>query len=253
MPLVSTEAIVLHAFDYLESSRVLRLATREAGVRSAIAKGVRRSSRRFGGGLDLFARGVAHLYTKPGRDLDTLAGFDDLRAGIHLASDLSRFTGASAIAELTLRFSHEGSADTALYDAVAGALEAIGAVPCEETRGAVLAGAWRIVAELGFAPALDECADCHALLGGDEVVMFSHPAGGALCARCARVARGRVLPASARAAVRTWIAGGDVHLPDGAEAKAHQRLLREFLVEHLADSRPLRAFDAWAHDSLGRV
>src|ERR687894_1621176 len=123
MALVATDAIVLHAFDYLESSRVLRLATRDAGVRSAIAKGARRSSRRFGGGLDLFSRGVAHLYTKAGRDLDTLAGFDDLRTSANLGSDLGRFTGASAIAELTLRFSREASADTALYDVVAGTLQ----------------------------------------------------------------------------------------------------------------------------------
>src|ERR687894_1963499 len=129
MPLVATEAIVLHTFDYLESSRVLRLATRDAGVRSAIAKGVRRSGRRFGGGLDLFSRGVAHLYTKPGRDLDTLAGFDDLRPSIELASDLGRFTGASAIAELTLRFSREAAADAALFDAIDAALEAMRAVP----------------------------------------------------------------------------------------------------------------------------
>src|SRR5918999_1071189 len=118
MALVATDAIVLHVFDYLESSRVLRLATRDAGVRSAIAKGARRSTRRFGGGLDLFSRGVAHLYTKPGRDLDTLAGFEDLRASLQFADDLGRFTGASAIAELTLRFSREASADTALFDAV---------------------------------------------------------------------------------------------------------------------------------------
>src|SRR3982751_4570309 len=125
MPLLSTEAIVLHGFDYLESSRVLRLATRDAGVRSAIAKGARRSSRRFGGGLDLFSRGIAQLYTKPGRDLDTLAGFDELRQNVRLASNPGRFTGASAIAELTLRFSHEAAADPALYDAVAEALDAI--------------------------------------------------------------------------------------------------------------------------------
>jgi DNA repair protein RecO (recombination protein O) len=251
MALVSTEAIVLHSFDYLESSRVLRLATRDAGVRSAIAKGARRSSRRFGGGLDLFSCGVAHLYTKPGRDLDTLAGFDDLRTGIHLGSNLGRFTGASAIAELTLRFSHEASADTGLYDAVAGALEGIGSAAPEETRAAVLAGAWRIVAELGFAPALDDCAECHAPLPGDEVVMFSHPAGGALCARCAQLARGRVLPAGARGAVRSWLAGGTVALADAAEARAHQRLLREFLGEHLIDGRPMRAFDIWAHELWG--
>ena len=41
MSLVVTDAIVLHAFDYLESSRILKLATREAGVRSVLARGAR--------------------------------------------------------------------------------------------------------------------------------------------------------------------------------------------------------------------
>jgi DNA repair protein RecO (recombination protein O) len=253
MALVATDAIVLHVFDYLESSRVLRLATRDAGVRSAIAKGARRSTRRFGGGLDLFSRGVAHLYTKPGRDLDTLAGFDDLRASIHLASDLGRFAGASAIAELTLRFSREAQADTALFDAVDAALDAIGDAAPDQARGAVLAGAWRIVAELGFAPVVDECADCHSALSTDDVVMFSHPSGGVLCARCSRRARGRILPAVARAAIRAWLSGEAVALTDVAETRAHQRLLREFLGEHLTDGRPLRAFDAWTNGLAGSV
>jgi DNA repair protein RecO (recombination protein O) len=253
MPLLSTEAIVLHAFDYLESSRVVRLVTRDAGVRSAIAKGARRSTRRFGGGLDLFARGVAQLYTKPGRDLDTLAGFDDLRARVDLAADLGRFTGASAIAELTLRFSREASADASLYDAVAAGLESVGTAPSDQTRAAVLGSAWRIVAELGFAPALDDCAECHSALGVDEVAMFSHPAGGALCARCARLARGRILPAAARAAIRAWISGGGAAVTEATELRAHQRLLREFLVEHLSDGRPLRAFDVWANEQWGAV
>jgi DNA repair protein RecO (recombination protein O) len=253
MPLVATDAIVLHVFDYLESSRVLRLATRDAGVRSAIARGARRSSRRFGSGLDLFSRGIAHLYTKPGRDLDTLAGFDDLRSSIHLASDLGRFTGASAIAELTLRFSREAEADAALFDAVDVTLAAIADAAPDQTRAAVLAGAWRIVAELGVAPVIDECADCHTSLPPDDVLMFSHPAGGVLCARCSRLARGRVVPAAARAAIRAWLSGETIALTDVAEARAHQRLLREFLGEHLTDGRPLRAFDAWTNDMAGSV
>jgi DNA repair protein RecO (recombination protein O) len=138
-----------------------------------------------------------------------------------------------------------------LYNAVAGALEGIESAAPEETRGAVLAGAWRIVAELGFAPVLDDCAECHAPLPTEGVVMFSHPAGGTLCARCARLARGRVLPARARGAVRAWLAGGVVALADAAEARAHQRLLREFLAQHLVDERPMRAFDVWAHELWG--
>src|SRR5262245_11311442 len=99
-----TDAIVLHAFDYLESSRILKLATREAGVRSVLARGARRSKGRFGSALDLFAQGSAELHVKHGRELDTLSGFDVTRARPLLAGHLERFSGASAIAELVLRF-----------------------------------------------------------------------------------------------------------------------------------------------------
>jgi DNA repair protein RecO (recombination protein O) len=34
--------------------------------------------------------------------------------------------------------------------------------------------------------------------------------------------------------------------------RAHQRLLREFVREHLADDRPLRAFDVWERDDWSR-
>jgi DNA repair protein RecO (recombination protein O) len=30
-----------------------------------------------------------------------------------------------------------------------------------------------------------------------------------------------------------------------SEARAHQRLLREFVIEHLSDGRPLKAFETW--------
>src|SRR5678815_1971564 len=109
MTLVVTDAIVLHAFDYLESSRILRLVTREAGVRSVLARGARRSKRRFGSALDLFAQGSAELYVKVGRELDTLGGFDVVRARPQLAERLERFAGASAIAELTLRFARDAA------------------------------------------------------------------------------------------------------------------------------------------------
>ena len=55
MPLLATEAIVLHAFDYLESSRIIRLLTREAGIQSTVARGARKSRGRYGSALDLFA------------------------------------------------------------------------------------------------------------------------------------------------------------------------------------------------------
>ena len=248
MPPLLTEAIVLHSFDYLESSRILRLLTRDAGVRSVLARGARRSQRRFGGGaaLDLYAQGSAELHTKPGRDLDTLGGFDLGHARPQLAAHLDRFNGAAAIAEMALRCAHEGAADVDLFDAVALALDEIAAAPGQRARDATLAAAWRVLAALGVAPTIDDCAECHAAVAADEPALFSHPAGGVVCARCRTLARtGRTLPASARGALRVWLSGGSYDITDALEARAHQRLLREFLREHLADDKPLRALDAW--------
>jgi DNA repair protein RecO (recombination protein O) len=249
MTLVVTEAIVLHSFDYLESSRILKLVTREAGVRSVLARGARRSKRRFGAALDLYAQGMAELQTKTGRDLDTLSAFDVTRARPQLAAQLSRFTGASAIAELTLRFTSE-AADPGLFDAVRSALDNIGEAPPDRARDVTIEAAWRVVSELGLAPTIDDCAECRSPIDPESPAIFSHPAGGALCARCGHLARSaRTLPPTARAALRDWLSGTSHPLHDVSDARAHQRLLREFLREHLADDRPLRAFEVWEHDT----
>lgn len=245
MPLVSTQAIVLHAFDYLESSRILRLLTRDAGLRSVVAKGLRKSARRFGGGIDLFARGTAHLYARSGRDLDTLAGFEDLRVRLELATDMARFTGAAVLAELVLRFAREAETDARLFDTFVEVVDTVADAAGSDAVEAVLAGSWRIVAELGFAPSLEACGDCHAAFAADEPVLFSHSAGGVVCQRCARMARGRLLPAAARAALSSWLAGAHVALESEGAGRAHQRLLREFLEEHLTEGRPLRAYAVW--------
>jgi DNA repair protein RecO (recombination protein O) len=247
--LIETDAVVLHAFSYLESSRILRLATRDAGVVSVLAKGARRATRRFGTAVDLFAEGQAQFYVKPGRELHTLATFDVTRSRPALAGDLGRFTAAAAVAELMLRFARE-DAQPALYEVLLQALDRVATAGAGGTREAGLAGAWHLVAELGFGPTIGECAACHSAVSLDRAASFSHPAGGTLCDACARSAGlRRLLPAAARAALDGWLRGDDAaeHLDDPS-ARAHQRLLREFLREHLTDGRPLRAFEAWEGD-----
>jgi DNA repair protein RecO (recombination protein O) len=58
------------------------------------------------------------------------------------------------------------------------------------------------------------------------------------------------LPPAARTALRNWLAGTPYAPLDANEARAHQRLLREFVHEHLADERPLRAFENWEQETL---
>jgi DNA repair protein RecO (recombination protein O) len=251
MPLVITQAIVLHAFDYLETSRVLRLITREAGVQSVIAKGARRTRGRVGSGVDLFAEGEAQIYIKPTRDLHTLGAFDVVKSRAGLAMEMTRFTAASAIAELTLRVAGDEQ-NAKMFDGVSATLDAIAVATGDEVAERALAGAWQLISDAGFAPALDDCATCHAPLARDVAAVFSHPAGGALCDNCGRLAVvARRLPPEARDILRSWrdgTDGVDTHL-SALDVRAHQRLLREFVREHVAsDERPLRAFAAWETD-----
>lgn len=244
-----TDAIILHVADYLESSRILRLVTREAGALSVVARGARNSRKRFGSAVDLFAYGQATIAVRPGRDLHTLIGFDVTDASAGLATDLSRFSAASAVAECALRFVHDEAAPQ-VFAGLHEAFRTMGGTGADHVGAVAVGSLWRLVRDTGFSPALEECAACHAVIEPDVEVMFSHAMGGVLCARCAMSPLGgRRLPAAARRAVGAWMRDERVALSP-QELRAHQRLLREFLGQYLTDGRPLRAFLAWEAGGL---
>ena len=250
MTQLATDAVVLHLFDYRETSRIVRLITREAGLVSVVARGARRPRNRFGAALDLFASGTAQLALHATGDLHGLNGFDAVHSRPALAESLDRFSAANVIAELCLRFGR-GSEAPEIFEATMAGLDAVAAAHGEDVNAVALAAAWRLVGEFGFAPALGQCAACHAPLAADADVTFHHRAGGALCPSCARRSGGgRRLPAVARATLAAWIAGGDAPV-DRRAARSHARILREFLEEHLGDGRPLRAFVSWEERLAG--
>jgi len=251
MPLVATEAIVLHAFNYLESSRIVRLATREAGLVSVVARGARRPRSAFGS-LDLFSHGIAQISMRPHRDLHTLTGFDVANSRTSLGAALPRFAAATMLIELVLRFGHEESGRD-LFAPLAAGLDLL--QRGDDAAGdAALHAAWQLVGALGFTPTLDDCASCHDAIPVDESAMFDVRAGGVLCAKCRAALQGssrRTLPATARDSIRAWLAGETRSLDSHAVRKAHRRLLREFLAEHLSDGRALTAFATWESVSDG--
>ena len=180
---VTTPAIILGALRYSDTSKIVRLATRDLGIRSALAKGALRPKSRFGASLQLLSEGVAHLYLKDTRDLQTLAAFDltHLRAG--LAADLPRFAAAAAIGEVAWRFSPAESHPDS-YDLLSGALSMLETAPSEAIEVLALRMLWRLISVLGFAPALERCARDGTPLPAEGPLRFSAAEGGGLCTRC---------------------------------------------------------------------
>ena len=254
MPSIVTTAIVLHVQNYSESSRILRLATRDAGVQSVMARGARASQRRFGSAVDLFAEGEVQYESRSGRDLHTLARFDVVRSRAVLGSSLERFEGASGLAEVMLRVAGHDDTPSEAFTALQQGLDSI-AVWGDPTT-ATVRSIWRLLGALGFTPALDACIHCDRDLSRADEVAFSAEAGGVLCDSCGERLPVRRLPASARSQLREWLAtaAGDEPADESAHVlldpltvRAHRRLLRMFVHAHLTDGRPLRAFDAWAN------
>jgi DNA repair protein RecO (recombination protein O) len=245
MPQVTTGTLILQVFEYGETSRILRLLTVAHGVQSAIAKGARRPRSQFAGVMEPFAEGMATLYIKESRDLQTLAGFELTRSRQGLGRDLVRFAGASLLAEIVLR-TVGVEPNPELFATVTTALDRVeGAAPAT-TETVVLSEAWRLVASLGFAPGIDECLDCARGIETSEDVSFDYAAGGIRCDDCARGAPGRRIPARALAALRAMLEGADAQLE---RTEGHWWLLERFLDHHVLEGNPLRSF-AFLSDAL---
>ena len=246
MALITTDAIILQTFKYSDTSKILRLITRSSGMQSVIAKGALRPKNQFGNVLEPFVEGAATFQARDHRDLHTLTGFEMLRSRQRLGDDLVRFGGASLIAEIVLRSGIE-EADSDLYDRVSSSLDSIQEGSKERVESIVLGETWALIAQLGFAPSLEDCIECGRSLAEGEDVSFDYGAGGIRCQDCSMGLPGRTLPSHARNALIRLMAGEHVVLERTA---AHWRLLARFLAHHVLDGGNLKSLTFLA-ETLG--
>jgi len=263
MPLVSTPAVVLQTFRFSETSKVVRLATRDLGVQSAIAKGVLRPRSPFGAGLELLSEGIAQLYYRETRELHTLGAFDLGNLRRALAAEVGRFAGATALAEVMLKMAPAAPLPHA-YDTLTAALDALAAAEVDTVDAAGVRGIWRLLSALGFEPSLSSCVRDGTAIeqDGADPVVFSVAEGGVLCPRCTppqpppppkppQPPQPSSLTRLRRQAYRDLVALNDPRaaLPalDAAHAAAHRRLVARFVRHHFGEAGTLSAIEFWEH------
>lgn len=239
MPPVTDQAIILQAFPYSETSKILRLATRDHGIRSVIAKGARRPRSRFGGLIEPFGEGIVTLYLKSTRELQTLGGFDLGRSRQTLGRNLLRFGSAALLAEVVIRTGSE-EPQPHLFEGLSSALDRLDRVSDDEIEAAALAEIWALVRRLGFAPALEHCLVCGRTLPAGEDALFDYAAGGTRCSDCGNGPSTRRVPARARSTLLALARNEAVALDRTA---AHWQLLGRFLTYHVLEGSSLRSFD----------
>ena len=180
VPLYRDAAIVLRTQKLGEADRIVTLLTRHHGRVRGVAKGVRRTSSRFGARLEPFMLVDVQLHR--GRSLDVVTQAETLAPyGGALTAHYDRYVAATAIAETAERLTEaEAEPATQQYLLVVGALRTL--VAGEHDPELVLdAYLLRAMAVAGWAVSLSDCAGCGA--PGPHRA-FSVPAGGAVCPLC---------------------------------------------------------------------
>ncbi len=180
MPLYRDEAVVLRTQKLGEADRIVTLLTREHGLVRAAAKGVRRTSSRFGARVEPFMLVDVQLYE--GRSLDTVTQVETIGAyGLTIAEDYSRYTAGTAMVETAERLvDSEREPALQLFLLLAGGLRSLSAG--EHAPGLVLdAFLLRALAVAGWAPSFTDCARC-GQTGPHR--SFALASGGSVCRQC---------------------------------------------------------------------
>ena len=181
----ATEALVLRAVDLGESDRVVHLLTPETGRIAAIAKGARRSVKRFPGTLDFFNQLNVSLERKRGvAQLARLEHAKLIRAFHGLRENAARFALGCYLLELLDRLAPEGGRRgdlAALYRFALDALAAIDTLPPPPRLRVLLE--LRLLAAVGLRPELASCVRCGRPLSTPRA-QFWIAEGGAICERC---------------------------------------------------------------------
>ena len=187
MQKLATEALVLRAVDLGESDRVVHLLTPETGRIAAIAKGARRSVKRFPGTLDFFNQLSVSIERKRGvAQLARLEHAKLIRAFHGIREHPSRFALGCYVLELLDRLAPEGGRRGDLAALYRFAINALGAVdtlaPTPRLRALL---ELRLLAAVGLRPELASCVRCGRALSAPRA-QFWVAEGGAICADCSQ-------------------------------------------------------------------
>lgn len=177
-----SEAIILRHTPYGEADLVVSFFTPAHGVLKGFARNARRSRKRFGPALELFAQVVVHWSERRHGELLQLSEAElvDIRGG--LRGNLEALALAGYGVELSEVLAVEGVDHASEYRLLKAYLDHLHRHgPSREAR---LLLELRLLQLSGTIPHLLHCAECNAVFRDGEVA-FAAGRGGALCPGCA--------------------------------------------------------------------
>jgi DNA repair protein RecO (recombination protein O) len=203
------EGVVLRAIKLGEADRIVTIFTQGHGKIRAVAKGIRKTTSKFGARLEPMSRVALQCYK--GRDLDIVTQAESLDSNRVLREEYALLTRSVPMLEAVDQVAQDREPNPAMYRMLTGALHTLATTQNPLVTPAFF---WKLLSLEGFHPLLDGCARCGepgdetGASGGDhELVAFDLEEGGTVCRACAR-GGGRPLTPEGLTLLRKVLGGG---------------------------------------------
>jgi DNA repair protein RecO (recombination protein O) len=182
MPIQQITAIVIHVADQGESDKLITFYTPQRGKITAIAKGAKRSIKRFVNKLELFSLlsiSYHDQYTIP-----IVSEADLINSYLAIRQTYSAYIQGVLICELIRNWTRENDADEALFQYIVWFFSHINRA--SHGNNHLLLFLAKFYNQLGFQPSITACNSCGRLDQQASPFSFKPSLGGILCQKCSQ-------------------------------------------------------------------
>lgn len=221
-----TDGVVLETRDHGESDLIVTLYCHDNGKITAIAKGARKSKRRFVNKLEMFTFLHLQLRRSGNRSLLLLEEAELHAAFLNLRLDVVRYSVASVIRELMLLGTREGEADENLYKMVLWAFDNLDRR--DTPLRALMFFFLRYLDYIGYRPEVDCCTQCGTSAPSAGQFRFNTFTGGLVCTSCSPSPSSSLIPLS-HTTIALLSDGQDAPLEQLAKLQSQEQSIYEGL------------------------
>lgn len=175
-----TVGVVIHLTDYGEADKIVTIYSPVLGQWSGIAKGAKRSLKRFVNKLELFS--LLDIDYSDQYALPIINQAELINSYLPLRQSVSAYTAATLVCELFRSWTHANDHDPQLFSCLTWILESLCRPPGRQEAMALFLV--KFYSHLGYQPSLSACAACHRLESHGGPFRFSASHGEIVCRQC---------------------------------------------------------------------
>ncbi|MBX3213087.1 MAG: DNA repair protein RecO [Labilithrix sp.] len=180
---IDSAALLVRSVPYGEADVIATFFTRDSGKLSAIVRGARRSSKRFGGALEPIHELTVTLEDK-GKELCVLKEARIVRPRAGIAASLEAMEAAGQALRWVRHLCPPRTPEPAAWTSLEDLLDALDASDARETRRYLAIFGLRLLTDMGYALELDRCTRCGRSCPEGRSAFVDAAGGGIVCTSC---------------------------------------------------------------------